>query len=64
LAREKIFENFDKSKDGNLDFNEFTKLCHVIDKKLPTEDIKSIFRIFDKNGTGDISYIEFYKTLE
>lgn len=43
---------------------EFTKLCHVIEPKLPQEDIKSIFRIFDKNGTGDISYIEFYKTLE
>ena len=26
-----IFKNFDKSGDGNLDLEEFTKLCQVID---------------------------------
>ena len=64
MELEKIFQNFDKTKDGNLDFTEFTKLCHVIDKTLPSEDVKCIFRKFDKNNTGDISYFEFYKTLE
>ena len=29
-----IFKNFDKSGDGNLDLNEFTKLCQVIDKNM------------------------------
>lgn len=64
LELEKIFKNFDKTEDGILDLAEFTKLCHVIDKSLPSEDVKCIFRKFDTNSNGGISFSEFYKTLQ
>ena len=50
-----IFKNFDKSGDGKIDLNEFNKLCRVIDKQLPFDEVKSIFRKFDLEANGDIT---------
>ncbi len=64
LDPSQIFKNFDKSNDQRLDLHEFIKLCHVIDKKLPFDDVKSIFRMFDVEGNGDITLEEFINALK
>lgn len=58
-----IFTNFDKSKDGKLNIQEFTKLVLVIDKKLPVEEIKAIFTLFNTDGDTEISFEEFSAML-
>jgi Ca2+-binding EF-hand superfamily protein len=64
LDPSQIFKNFDKSNDQRLDLHEFIKLCHVIDKKLPLDDVKAIFRMFDVEGNGDITLDEFTTALK
>ncbi|EGR31480.1 protein kinase domain protein [Ichthyophthirius multifiliis] len=63
LNLKQIFNNFDKSKDGNLNLEEFTKLVLVIDKKLPQNEIKNIFDLFNVDGGNEITFTEFQKTL-
>lgn len=54
-----IFNNFDKSKDGQLDINEFTKMIQIIDKTVPVDEVKLIFSLFDKQHNGQINFNEF-----
>ena len=59
-----IFKNFDKSGDGKLDLGEFDKLVKVIDKSLPSDEVKYIFNLFDKERSGNIDFVEFCQTLQ
>lgn len=51
-----IFDEFDKNKDGGLDFNEFQNLCKELFGADEVEEneskVKSIFEIFDINRDG------------
>ncbi|KRX01734.1 Protein kinase-like domain [Pseudocohnilembus persalinus] len=58
-----VFKNFDKSGDGNLDIQEFAKLCLVLDKNIQNDEIKCVFGIFDTDQGGTISVQEFYQML-
>lgn len=64
LDTAKIFSNFDKSKDKELDLNEFKKLILIIDNKLPDDEIKYIFNLFDVNKDGSITMQEFDKLVQ
>lgn len=51
-----VFDNFDKNKDGSLDFDEFRNLClQLFDAEEVEENesrIENIFEIFDINRDG------------
>jgi serine/threonine protein kinase len=56
---EKVFKNFDKSGDQNLDINEFTKMIQVINNTLKADEVQEIFRRFDTDNSNSISLKEF-----
>ncbi len=59
----KVFKNFDKSNDNQLDKKEFSKLIRVINDKLNEKDIEEIFLRFDVNEDNAITFEEFHKYL-
>lgn len=63
LNLNQIFKNFDKSKDGNLNLQEFSKMVLVIDKRLPQNEIKDVFDLFNQDGGNEITFKEFSQTL-
>ncbi|CAD8088830.1 unnamed protein product [Paramecium primaurelia] len=60
---EDIFKNFDKVKQGDLDFEEFTKLCRTVAPALKNDEIQVVFKKFDKNNDQKISFDEFKREL-
>ncbi|CAD8095363.1 unnamed protein product [Paramecium sonneborni] len=63
LKIEDIFKNFDKDQQGDLDFDEFTKLCRTVAPALKNEEIQVVFNKFDKNNDKKISFDEFKREL-
>jgi hypothetical protein len=63
LDLHQIYVKFDKSKDNELDINEFTKMVMVIDNNLNPDQIKDIFGKFDVNKDGSITFEEFHKLI-
>ena len=63
LNLRQIFANFDKSKDGMLNLEEFNKLVLVIDKNLPSEEAKAVFSLFNSDGGSEITFEEFSAAL-
>ena len=56
------FDAIDISRDGNIDYTEFLEFIWDKDSSLPPYDtpyVKAIFRLFDKDGSGDIDFGEF-----
>merc|ERR1711879_904391 len=56
LQVREIIREFDKDKSGTIEFNEFLDL-YATHKAPPTEskELLEAFKVFDKNGTGQIS---------
>lgn len=63
LSVRKIFDNFDVDHGGSLDRQEFDKLIRVIAPAIKGHEIDCIFKKFDENGDGSISFEEFYRQL-
>ena len=59
----KLFKNFDPSNTGVLDYNAFKKLILIIDETISKEEIDYIYKIFDIDDDGTISFSEFEKYL-
>ncbi|XP_023338566.1 neo-calmodulin [Eurytemora carolleeae] len=56
---EEMIEESDKDGSGSIDFQEFCGLMVNRDKQKETpDDIKQIFRVFDKDGNGYVSSSE------
>lgn len=58
-----IFKNFDKDKKGTLDQKELSQLLRVIAPGLKEEDVIAVFKKFDMDGDGEISFNEFERVL-
>lgn len=58
-----VFDGFDKSGDGVLDFKEFTEVVAIINARHTQQSIKELFNLFDANKDGTVSLEEFKKTL-
>lgn len=58
-----IFQSFDTSGDGSLNFEEFRRFIEVINARYTTAEVKEVFNAFDINGDGDISFKEFEKMI-
>lgn len=53
----------DDNSSRTLDFEEFQKGLHNFDVNLTDEEIKAIFKKFDKDSSGTIDFNEFLLTL-
>merc|ERR1712130_162009 len=64
LQVREIIREFDKDKSGTIEFNEFLDL-YATHKAPPTEskELLEAFKVFDKNGTGQISAADLTEAL-
>lgn len=58
-----MFKNFDPTNSGVLNYNAFRKLILIIDETISKEEIDYIYKIFDIDDDGTISFDEFEKYL-
>jgi len=58
------FRDIDKDKDRYIDIGEFADLCEKLGWKLDEHQKLTIFRKFDDDGSGRITFPEFFKALE
>ena len=64
LDLEKMISQFDVTGDGLLKLGEFLPIIRVFDKGISDEDGRFVFKKFDKNLDGELSYPEFKTILE
>ena len=60
---EKMLSMYDTNHTGQIDFKTFEKIITIYRLSLTSEEILTIFKIFDKDNTGKINYDEFIRTL-
>ena len=60
----RIFKIMDDNRSGTLDIAEFAKGVYESKLDLTDLDIKTLFRAFDRNNDGSISYDEFLRTVK
>lgn len=63
LDIDRIFKNFDKSKDSALNFEEFKGVLKTIDDNILDKEALYIFHKFDHDKDGTISSDEFRKAI-
>lgn len=66
LTREQlrtVFEDFDESGDGGLDWEEFKAALKTLNIQLPVKEMRNLFSLFDKDGEGTVSYKEFSEAI-
>ena len=64
LDLEKMISQFDVTGDKMLKFGEFLPIIRAFDKSITDQDGKFIFKIFDKNSDGELTYPELKTILE
>jgi len=62
--RTTTFLDIDKDNDRYIDVGEFADLCEKLGWKLDEHQKITIFRKFDMDGSGNITFPEFFKALE
>lgn len=61
---EKLFEKFDKNKDGLLSLNEFCDAALAFSRTVSREDLEKRFKEIDVNGDGVVNLDEFVSWME
>ncbi|KRX07671.1 Protein kinase-like domain [Pseudocohnilembus persalinus] len=64
LDVKKIFNNFDTSKDNQLQFEEIKKMMQVFDKRINDEEVYIVIKYLDQDGDQQISLEEFERALQ
>ena len=57
----KIFNQFDKNKNGYIDKNELSSLAIALNDPLSPAELQDFFKNLDKDKSGKISWEEFIK---
>lgn len=47
MTLQKVFNDFDKQKDGKLSENQFFKMMNKLDKTMPNDEILEAFNLID-----------------
>lgn len=64
LDLEKMIGSFDVTGDHLLKFGEFLPIIRVFDREITDQDARFVFKKFDRNVDGEISYEELRTILE
>ena len=59
----KIFKDIDLDKSGKINKNELASGLRAVGLVMSGHQINSIMRLFDKDGSGQLSYPEFVRML-
>ena len=60
----KVFDAFDTSKDGNMQFEEYVQgISHICERASIEEKAKFCFDVYDTDGSGTISQEEVFEML-
>lgn len=54
-----MINEFDVDGSGTIDFSEFCQMMKRINKESDTEMLREAFRVFDSDGNGYITSLEF-----
>ena len=60
---EKIFDNIDENKSGNIEYEELIRALSDKNKLLSDKNLKEAFDFFDKNHNGSISWNEIAQVI-
>ena len=58
-----IFNEFDVSARGYVDFGEFSKALECMGIRLSQIRMRQVFNLFDSNGDGSVDFVEFSERL-
>ena len=58
-----VFQEFDTSGDGQLDWGEFKRAMKTMKLKVPVAKLRTLFAQFDEDETGEVDYLEFCRLL-
>lgn len=55
----KMFKYFDVMNAGAVDFNQFSRALEKCGMQYPEAQLKPLFQIYDRDGSGSLDYAEF-----
>ncbi len=53
----RVFQEFDTSGDGQLDWSEFKRAMKTMRLKVPVAKLRQLFALFDEDETGEVDYV-------
>lgn len=59
----RVFNLFDKDRSGDLDVEEFQKICTEVGQEVSEADIRELFQRCDINGDGKVDMDDFYNVI-
>nr|1TIZ_A Chain A, calmodulin-related protein, putative [Arabidopsis thaliana] len=63
-SAKRVFEKFDKNKDGKLSLDEFREVALAFSPYFTQEDIVKFFEEIDVDGNGELNADEFTSCIE
>ncbi|CAL9219425.1 unnamed protein product [Arabidopsis halleri] len=64
MSAKRVFEKFDKNKDGKLSLDEFREAALAFSPNFTQDDIVKFFEEIDVDGNGELNADEFTSCIE